>query len=73
MIKTTLALIAAASVTGMTALPTSSAIAPQSIDLTAGTICLIKSDGQTQLKRAEKPDFAFRYTTQSGRVLSIRL
>jgi len=73
MIKTTLAIAAAASLTGLTALPNTNAIAPESIDITAGKICLIKADGQTQLKRADKPDFAIRYKTKAGQTFSIRL
>lgn len=71
MIKTSILILSAASLTGLSALPDGT-LAPKSVDLSAGGVSLIKEDGQTKLTRSPTTTFALRMTTQSERTFTLR-
>lgn len=71
MIKTSILIIAAASLTGATTLPHTE-LAPKSVDLTAGAVSVSKTAAGTKLSVAPKPDYALRLTTKKDRKITIR-
>lgn len=71
MIKTSILILAAASLTGATTLPAAD-LSPKSVDITAGTVSVIKTTEGTKLSVAAKPDYALRVTTKKNHKITIR-